>query len=1534
MTNTLWRGVRGHGAATRLMAATLAIVFMVAVAGPGLALDGAGSEPTSTPEPVGIAPAPVEEPAPEAPVAPEAPLELPTEAGVQQPPGAESTVSDGVIAASGFMAPLAVGDDVLPAGPFSRDFSQLANETGSIQWINGDLNRNNSTYTEGMSVPQRLILTGMTTPDAGHYVTFGYDFTKSGKYAYDFMASWSQASESAGDIAGQTWSDSWQWLGIDPAVKAALDNYYVDVTIPSNGVAAARETAYEGALGYGDRTVRVYSDQPLSNVYVTASTTPSGSTAGDSSLEFTVHWDGPADGVMIVYASHIANGVDPYLPHTGIGWGAGMGASGISGSPYHNYTVESSEFGGAMDNSLKASSVDAMSGITGMKFDDVDGDGAYPPEIGETGLAGWQIWADLNDDGDYDAGIDAITTTAADGRYGLYFFLPDQTRASSVDLYEVQQPENGYVQTYPVSGHHTVSIEPSQEVTGKDFGNYLDLKPLVEITKTANPTSVPETGAAVTFTFVLQNTGPIDWTLTSLDDTEFGDLTDEAEAAWEDEGKVLPVKVPVGGSWSFTYSATLAADDLVAHHNDATVVVSDADGDTDDDSDDADVTFTDVAPAIRVTKTADPTHIPEGGDYVTFTVLVENIGVEDVTLTSLSDTVFGDLDGKGTITLPQTILVGGSYSGSFTVALSSDTLTPHYNVVTATAVDDDGTPATDDDDATVTFDDTPPEITVTKTANPTSVPETGGNVTFTITVENTGDEAVTLTGAIDTVFGAIPVAEFDKTVLAVGETATYSFTEWLASDSLTAHNNVATVTAEDNDGTEDSDSDDADVTFTDVAPLIDVTKSVDDDSIPETGQSVTYTFRITNTGAEDVTVTSITDDKFGNLLPTAKAQNGGADIVIPATNPDSYYEFTYTTSLASDSLTSHVNRVDVTAVDDESTPATDYDVETVRFTDVAPAIRVTKTADPTHIPEGGDYVTFTVLVENIGVEDVTLTSLSDTVFGDLDGKGTITLPQTILVGGSYSGSFTVALSSDTLTPHYNVVTATAVDDDGTPATDDDDATVTFDDTPPEITVTKTANPTSVPETGGNVTFTITVENTGDEAVTLTGAIDTVFGAIPVAEFDKTVLAVGETATYSFTEWLASDSLTAHNNVATVTAEDNDGTEDSDSDDADVTFTDVAPVVSVVKTADPEWMIMPGGTFDYTATVTNDSAEAVQVISVVDDIFGTIYEWDTEDPEIWLAPTESRDFEFSVVHDEPGVYPNTVTVVVEDNDGTRDSDEDSAEVVVTDPKIEITKTSDAPVQGVQVGTPLLVTYTYLVTNTGDVPLYNVLVTDDKLGEIGGLEVLGVGESKTFTKSTTITDGVTNIAEVTAIDEHENEVSDTDDEVIEGFLPFTEVDLAITKAANKDTADPGELVTYKLTYWNTGDKPATDFTIVDDFDQRYVTIENAAGGVVADGKITWTIPGPLVAADGKKTITYTVRVAGTMPDGATNVDNVVIITVPDDADESNDRATERVVVSEPFLPFTGGDYLLLLVAALAAAGTGVSLRMKAARTEHRF
>ncbi|MDY0340876.1 MAG: SpaA isopeptide-forming pilin-related protein, partial [Coriobacteriia bacterium] len=167
----------------------------------------------------------------------------------------------------------------------------------------------------------------------------------------------------------------------------------------------------------------------------------------------------------------------------------------------------------------------------------------------------------------------------------------------------------------------------------------------------------------------------------------------------------------------------------------------------------------------------------------------------------------------------------------------------------------------------------------------------------------------------------------------------------------------------------------------------------------------------------------------------------------------------------------------------------------------------------------------------------------------------------------------------------------------------------------------------------------------------------------------------------------------------------------------------------------------------------------------------------------------------------------------------------------------------------------------------------------------------------------------------------------------FMPFTELDLAITKSVDKTTAAPGELLTYTLTYWNTSDVVAYDFTITDDFDQRYVNVVGVGGGTVADGKIVWNLAGPLTKADGKQTITYTTRVIDTMAIGTTNIDNIVMISHPEDSDPSNNTDDARTVVrvaGDPFLPFTGSEYLLLvgLAAVAATAGTLVRVRSKSA------
>jgi hypothetical protein len=93
-----------------------------------------------------------------------------------------------------------------------------------------------------------------------------------------------------------------------------------------------------------------------------------------------------------------------------------------------------------------------------------------------------------------------------------------------------------------------------------------------------------------------------------------------------------------------------------------------------------------------------------------------------------------------------------------------------------------------------------------------------------------------------------------------------------------------------------------------------------------------------------------------------------------------------------------------------------------------------------------------------------------------------------------------------------------------------------------------------------------------------------------------------------------------------------------------------------------------------------------------------------------------------------------------------------------PTVGITKTSDAPPEGVRAGTP--VTYKYVVTNMGDIPLLDVAVIDDKLGVIGSVDgPLAPGASVTFSGSATLHETTTNLGTVTAIDEYGREVSDT-------------------------------------------------------------------------------------------------------------------------------------------------------------------------------
>jgi len=137
--------------------------------------------------------------------------------------------------------------------------------------------------------------------------------------------------------------------------------------------------------------------------------------------------------------------------------------------------------------------------------------------------------------------------------------------------------------------------------------------------------------------------------------------------------------------------------------------------------------------------------------------------------------VYGNLDGKGTCDVPQTLAPGASYSCSFTGAIIGSAGGAHVDVVTASGTDDDGNPVSGSDDATVTITAAPPQpppppappvppvilaaaapaidLSITKTDRPDPV-FVGASLTYTLTVRNAGPDTATNVRVAD----ALPAA--------------------------------------------------------------------------------------------------------------------------------------------------------------------------------------------------------------------------------------------------------------------------------------------------------------------------------------------------------------------------------------------------------------------------------------------------------------------------------------------------------------------------------------------------------------------------------------------------------------------------------------------------------------------------------------------------------------------------------------------------------------------------------------------------------
>ncbi|MFC2008723.1 CARDB domain-containing protein [Chloroflexota bacterium] len=269
----------------------------------------------------------------------------------------------------------------------------------------------------------------------------------------------------------------------------------------------------------------------------------------------------------------------------------------------------------------------------------------------------------------------------------------------------------------------------------------------------------------------------------------------------------------------------------------------------------------------------------------------------------------------------------------------------------------------------------------------------------------------------------------------------------------------------------------------------------------------------------------------------------------------------------------------------------------------------------------------------------------------------------------------------------------------------------------------------------------------------------------------------------------------------------------------------------------------------------------------------------------------------------GSYDLTYTVT--DANGCSDSDTITITVNDCEASLSIVKSGTlddtvvAPSGVVNVGDRI--DYTFTVTNEGNVILHNVTVVDTVGGVTvsGGPTTLDVGESDTttFTGYYYVTQDDINAEHffnTATADSDESEPATGDEDVPLLQSP----DISVQKSVDDTSPDPGDTVTYTITYENTGNVALTSVEIVDDPDETYIaSISNISdGGTYAGGEITWNI-GTLDPGDsGSVSYDATLEGEGTFDDGSTSVDNVAVVT-SDQTEPEEDDETVTVTITPP-------------------------------------
>ena len=451
------------------------------------------------------------------------------------------------------------------------------------------------------------------------------------------------------------------------------------------------------------------------------------------------------------------------------------------------------------------------------------------------------------------------------------------------------------------------------------------------------------------------------------------------------------------------------------------------------------------------------------------------------------------------------------------------------------------------------------------------------------------------------------------------------------------------------------------------------------------------------------------------------------------------------------------------------------------------------------------------------------------------------------------------------------------------------------------TTAKSASPTGPVNQGAVLTYTETVTNTGTNPATTAGFSDDLSSVLTDGTLvPGSVTSSAGTANVSGTTLTWAGTLTAPpaaGSVVTVSYQVKVNNPDTGTFQLTNNLTPTiaggscasagactttvlvnVPAPAITKKA-AETSFVAGQTVHYTYTVTNNAPVPLTGIAVADTGLGA--------PTVTCPPgplaagaSENCTAAYTATAADATAGKITDTANLTGTVGSQTVTATSNQVTVPLRALTITKTAvqpdfQAPGQTIN--------YTYTVTNTGQIPLTNVTVTDLTPGVTVsgcGTDQLAAGQSTTCqaTYVTTAADvaakSIPDQGQATGADSSGQSTTATSNQVVTPLVAVA----VVKKAAEDQYTAAGQTIHYTYTVTNNGAQPLTGITVADNGPGTpAVTCPSGplAPGASVDCTATYTTTAADVAA-GK--VVDTAQVTGTTPSGQTITSTGNTVTVP--------------------------------------------------------